>query len=195
MKHAVLYIPGLGDRSLRNRRKIFYFWRYRNVSIDFAPMNWSVSESLIIKLDRISVQISELLSTGKAVSLIGESAGASAAMQLLRRHPELNAVILLCGKTQHPNRVSPRLLRSNPALKDSLDASDVICNSLSQDEKSKILNVHPIMDPVVPVSETKIPGVRNKLLPTSGHALSIALGGTLFSPILVSFIRSKGKRG
>lgn len=191
-QHVVLYVPGLGDLNLRNRQKLLNLWHFKRVRIEICPMYWQKNEPWQKKLDRLLARIDELYAQQFFVSLIGESAGASAVVQAMKlRHSKLNAGILLCGKTQFPDRVSSRLYALNPALKNAVVASQTAVNSLTPQEKAKMLNLHPIADPVVPVKETKIPGVADAVMPVIGHALSIGFGMSIWSFRIVKFIRSK----
>lgn len=190
--HALLYIPGFGDQNLGGRRKLLSLWHFQNTSIEICSMRWSVNEPWPIKLDRLVARIDQLHAGGKVVSLIGESAGASAVTQALRlRTEKIHAVILLCGKSQHPETVNPRLFKQNPAFKVAVTESDMVARSLTDIERGKLLNLHPIFDPVVPVKETKIPGVKNARMPIIGHATSIVFANTLWSFRIVRFIRKK----
>ena len=188
--HSIIYVPGLGDTNLTSRQKLLNLWHFRNVSIEICSMKWSMDEPWHIKLDRLINRIDQLKAEGNVVSLIGESAGASAAMHALRnRHQVLHLVILLCGKSHYPERVSPRLYQRNPALKTSLVGADHIVQTLTESEGEKLLNLHPLFDPVVPVAETKISGVRDSTMPMIGHATSIVFANTLWSWRIVHFVR------
>ena len=155
-------------------------------------MNWTVDEPWHDKLNRLVSTIDRHVKAGKTLSLIGESAGASAVINALGiRSRSLRTVILLCGKTQYPDRVAAYRYRQNPALRQALIASSHIINQLTNEQKEKLLNLHPILDPVVPVSETKIPNVKNSVMPTFGHALSIVFANTIWSWWIVRFIRHR----
>lgn len=195
MKHVILYVPGLGDTNISGRKKMLAVWHYRNIRIEAVPMNWQVDEPWQDKLSRLLARIDGLTTEGVRVSLIGESAGASAVMcALQRRAQHLNAVILLCGKSQYPDHISSHLRRRNPALHAAVSESQRYIQAMSDDAKRKLLNVHPIADPVVPVQETKIPGVQNTRIPSFGHATSIVFGMTVWSFRIVHFIRKRGKQ-
>lgn len=195
MKHIVLYVPGLGDHRLDGRRKLLSLWHYRGIQIEISAKEWTVDHSWEFKLKRLVATIDRLHGPNTSISLIGESAGASAVLQALRlRQDKLNAVILLCGKSQYPERVAPRLYRKNPALRDAMIGSQAVVDTLTASEKSKILNLHPLLDPIVPVWETKIPGVKNARIPSIGHATSIIVGMSLWSWRIVSFIRWRARQ-
>lgn len=191
-QHVVLYVPGLGDRNLSGRQSLLRFWSYRSVSIEICPMNWTVDEAWQTKLSRLIDWISHYHDEGRQVSIVGESAGATAVIQALQLQPDkLKAVILLCGKSQYPNRVAQYRYKQNPALYDALVGSDAAVHKLTEMHKQKILNLHPLFDPVVPVPETKISGVKNSTMPMIGHATSIVFANTLWSWRIVRFIKKQ----
>ena len=155
-------------------------------------MNWTVDEPWHDKLNRLVSTIDRHVKAGKTLSLIGESAGASAVINALGiRSRSLRTVILLCGKTQYPDRVAAYRYRQNPTLRQALIASSQIINQLTNEQKEKLLNLHPILDPVVPVSETKISNVKNSVMPSIGHAMSIVFANTIWSWWIVRFIRHR----
>lgn len=194
-KHTVIYVPGLGDTNISGRKKLLATWHYRNVEIIAHSVSWQTDEPWNTKLQALLSKIDTYVSQGKAVSLIGESAGASAVMQALQQRSEtLNAVILLCGKSQYPDRISPYLQRKNPALHTAATGSHNYAQSMTDAAKAKVLNLHPVADPVVPVWETKIPGVQNARMPSFGHAISIVFGMTVWSFKIVKFIRKQGTK-
>ncbi len=188
--HVILYIPGLGDKNLGGRRKLLSLWHYKNVSIEICPMYWTVDETWQVKLSKLLARVDELHAQGRVVSLIGESAGATAVVQALeQRTSSLNLVILLCGKSQFPERVAAARYRDNPALKNALVASSQAVARLTPSQKSMMINLHPLFDPVVPVPETKIPEVKNIMMPSIGHATSIVFANTLWSWKIVRCIK------
>lgn len=190
-KHVVIYVPGLGDHRLTMRQRLLSTWRYKNLSIEILPMKWAYDESWNNKLSRLLSKIDRLHDDGLTVSVVGESAGATAAVQALQsRDSKVNAVVLLCGKFQQPERVASRLYQSNPALREAIIRSNNIIGELSQGQKNKILNLHPLADPVVPVWETKIPGVKEATMPVIGHITGIGFGITIWSFRIVRFVRS-----
>jgi hypothetical protein len=187
--NSIIYVPGLGDKNLRNRQKLLNLWHFRNVSIELCSMQWSVAEPWQDKLQRLLNRIEECNQAGSSVTLVGESAGASAVVNALKKTDAIDAVVLLCGKSRYPNRVAQYRYKQNPRLQDALTDSDQIARSLSNEQKQKILNLHPLFDPVVPVPETRISGVKNSTMPIIGHATSIVFANTLWSWRIVRFAR------
>jgi predicted alpha/beta hydrolase family esterase len=187
---VILYVPGLGDHSLSGRRKLLSLWHYKNTNIEISAIEWQSTGSWEDKLGRLVKQIDDISRQGMQVSLVGESAGASAVMQAFRlRSTKIRAIVLLCGKSQYPESVAPRLYERNPVLREAITGSAKVVNSLTPEERSKILNLHPIFDPVVPIRETRIIGVKASIMPIIGHATSIIFANTLWSWRIVRFIK------
>lgn len=155
-------------------------------------MDWTVDTPWEEKLTRLIGKIDGHHAEGKHVALIGESAGASAVINAVYlRSEKLTAAILLCGKSQYPERVSPHLYRKNPALLDALTDSHKIIQKLTKEQKALLLNLHPLLDLTVPVWETKIPGVSNRVFPSILHAPSIVFAMTVWSWWIVRFIKKR----
>ena len=193
-KHIVLYVPGLGDHRLKMRQRFLNLWHYKNVTTEIITMQWSIPEAWGAKLDSLTSKINSYHDLGYTVSLIGESAGASAVLQALNTRTEsLNAVILLCGKSQYPDRVAQRLYQKNPALKDAMVGSHSAVSFLTEAQRKKVLNLHPLFDPVVPVHETKILGTKDSTMPIVGHILGIGFGMTIWSFKIVRFMRKQAR--
>jgi len=191
MNHIIIYVPGLGDRDLTKRRRLLSLWHFRNVQIEICSMDWSVDVPWQTKLDKLIGRIDELAKAGHTVSLVGESAGAAAVLQALAaRDSSLNRVILLCGKFQYPERVASWRYQQNPSFKDALTLSHTLLPKLAESQKSKLVNLHPIFDPVVPVAENKTAGFKNSLMPIAGHATSIVFANTIWSWRIVRLIKS-----
>lgn len=195
--HSIIYIPGLGDHSLKGRSKLLKPWsRYKDIEIELCPMHWTVNEPWEEKLSWLINKIDHRHGEGKLVTIIGESAGATAVINALwLRSDKLHAAVLLCGKSQYPDRVSPHLYRRNPAFREALTDSHKIIQNLTHKQKDLLLNWHPILDLTVPVAETKIPGVKNKLFPALLHAISIVSAMTIWNWQVVHHIRKRAKQG
>jgi hypothetical protein len=168
-------------------------WHFRNVSIEICSMRWSIDESWDIKLRRLLKRINECNQQGMSITLVGESAGASAVINALSQTGNIDGVVLLCGKSQFPDRVAQYRYKQNPALRQSLIDSDQAVSNLTGLQKQKILNFHPIFDPTVPVAETKIADVKNSIMPIVGHATSIVFANTLWSWRIVKFARLRAR--
>lgn len=189
-QHIILYSTGVGDRTLDSRRRLFSFWRHKDVAVKIVPNNWQINEPAADKLSRLLAKIDKYYKEGKHVSIIGESAGASIATQALaQRGDKLTAVILLCGKSKQSEKIGSAYTNVNPALKEAVTASEAAIASFTEDQKAKVLNLHPFFDSIVPVAETKIAGVRDSTMPVIGHVPGIVFGLTVWSGRIVRFIK------
>ena len=190
MKHYVIYIPGLGDNKYLVQGIFVWLWRLYGVTSVTRTMNWSEgSESFEQKLSRLLVEIDEKLAKGYRVSLVGASAGASAVVNIFARQPEIGRLVIICGKIQHPETISERTYRVNQAFKESMAAVSASLDSLADTERTKILNLHPLFDPTVPVADTKIDGSREAVMKTKGHTMGILVALTIYGRSICKFIK------
>lgn len=178
----IIYVPGLGDDNLTMRQRVFGLWFYRNVSVEICAVGWSTSETWTAKLGRLSAFIQSKASSDVSITLVGESAGAAAAIQAFAANSDIvDGVVLICGKTQYADKLGAEYRRRSPALVEAVSGSSAVIATLTNDQKSRILSLRPIYDPIVVVAETKITGVKSGLIPMVGHAASIAFAITLWS--------------
>lgn len=190
MKHTVIYIPGLGDSRVGGRRLLVAGWRIYGVRPVVHQMNWADKQPFELKFRALLQHIDERISKGERVSLVGESAGASAALNAYAaRRQTIHRVACICGKLQRPETIHPATYRQNPAFAESMELLPVSLNSLAPEQLRKVRSVHPLWDPTVPVPDTLIPGAESKTIPTFGHATSIVLGDTLFGYVLTGFLK------
>jgi hypothetical protein len=188
--HLFIYVPGLGDTNLDNRQKLLSLWRIRRIKVEICAMKWGVDEPWKKKLHVLLTLIDKRAGEGYVISLIGESAGASAAMQaFVQKENSLRSLILLCGKSQHPESMSKKLIARHPALESAVKESNKVIQKLSDPQKAKILNLHPLFDPVVPVKETKISGVKHSRMPIVGHATSIVFANIFWMWRIIRFAK------
>lgn len=192
MKHVVLYLPGLGDTSLRARRLLVAGWYIYGVQPIVHPMNWSDKRPFEVKFQELLEHIDQLVSAGHTVSLVGESAGASAALNAYAARPQaIHRVACICGKLRNAQSVSSRVYRYNPAFAESMRRLPESLAGLDTIRLRRVRSVHPLHDATVPVSDTVVPGAESKTIVSVGHPTSIVLGDTLFSYTLVGFLKRK----
>ncbi len=193
-KIVIIYVPGIGDANLMGRQRAFKLWRYTNVSVQICPMDWGQDEPWSQKLDRLSELIRSLDSESTSITLVGESAGASAVTQaLVANNDQVDGVVLLCGKSQYPELLGSSYTSRNPALKAAVTASASAIAQLTADQKARILNLHAAFDPIVPVKETKIPGVKNSTIPMIGHVTSIAFALLVWNWRIIQHAKTRAK--
>ena len=191
-KHVILYVPGLGDGLDNARQLALRFWRIYGVEAYVHPMCWADGERFAPKLERLLNHIDELHAAGKRVSLVGESAGASAAMNAYAQRPNgIHRVAHICGKLRGAQNVSGYTYGRNPAFAESMAQLPKSVEQLSSSQMQRVLSVHPLADMSVPVRDTILPGINVRTIPSINHMLSIALGITIFSGLLVGFIKRR----
>ena len=153
------------------------------------PMQWYDGKPYEEKHRRIKMAIEKAEAAGYQVSLIGESAGASAAMNTFARHTSLHRLISLCGVNNYNTPISPRIFKRGPAFKQSVELlSESQAMALATRAK-RITSVTALYDSVVAVETNIIPGVRRKTIWSIGHLTTIILCLSVYSFVIVREIR------
>lgn len=190
MKRVVLYVPGLGDTKISGRKLLVASWRSYGVTPVVHQMNWADGQSFASKLDGLLRHIDDLVATGKTVSLVGESAGASAAINAYAlRTGSVHRVACICGKLRNARAISATTYGRNPAFGESMSMLTSSLANLTRGQLSRIRSVKPVADYSVPPADTIIDGAESRTIPSRGHMLSIILGCTLFGWLLVGFLK------
>lgn len=178
----IIYIPGLGDKYDNVRKKALKWWpRFHGVSAELVPMNWSIESELAPKIQRLESAIRRAAVDGKQVVLVGESAGAAVA--LLSDTTEVKKVITICGVANGAIQIGEGYAKRAAALRPAVD-------ELRKREKSNSLhkNIHSFrasFDEVVYKKHSVAKGATEHVLWSPGHMITIILGLTLLSSILV----------
>lgn len=192
MTHHVLYVPGLGDHKSQGQQTVVRWWRVFGVQGHLVPMHWLGQERFVPKLRRLLAEIDRLAVDGNEVSLVGTSAGASAVLvAFAQRQEKIAGVVCICGKINHPETIHPERFAQNPGFRDSLAELQTMLPKLGPEARRRIMSVHPLVDGSVPPADTIIPGAREKLIPTFGHAFSIAMTLVFGAYGLIRFLKSK----
>lgn len=193
-KHTVIIIPGLGDGVQLMEWATRHF-RLSGLSPLVSSVGWRDDErSFTPKLTRLVGLIDGLLEKGKTVSLIGTSAGGSAALNaFIERRDSIHRVINVCGRL----RVGPTTglwsfgdkTKTSPSFADSVVMCERHQTSLSGNDLKRVMTVVPLFDETVPRETVGIKGAHNIQIPTIEHVLSISLAMTLLSYRLTSFLK------
>lgn len=189
MKHYIIYIPGLGDRYDPLRRFLLFFWRIFGVTVEHVPMKWYDGKSYEQKYKRVDSAIRNAQTLGYTVSVIGESAGGSMAMNVFARNDSIYRMISLCGVNTARSPIASSIFRKGPAFETSVST---IADSQTDVKKQKIEHVTSITalyDPTVPIGRNMIPGARHVKLWSVGHFPTIVLALSLLSFIVVREVR------
>lgn len=191
MKHHIIYVPGLSDHRSFKQNRAIQFWRLWGATPHYSPVHWADKEAFTPKLARLVAQIDELAKEG-TVTLVGSSAGASAVLHAYAERPNtVRGVVYICGKINNPQTVSPATNAENPAFQQSLASLAGTLQKLNAGQRAHILSVRPKADSVVPIADTKIDGVHEKILPTTGHAFSIFYAILFAGPAIVRFLKNQ----
>lgn len=191
MAHHVIYIPGLGDHRARMQRLAPKYWQIFGIQGHCYLMGWNDKQEVFApKLGRLLDLIDTLAKADNTVSLVGASAGASVALIAYAARPETVAgVVCICGKINHPETVSQWRFRENPTFQESLAHLQQLLPTISPNQRSRILCLHPFHDGVVPVADTVIPGATERLIPMVGHAVSIGCALMFSAPRMMRFLK------
>lgn len=126
-------------------------------------MGWDDAEPFADKIEHLLEQIDQLKTEFNKLSLIGVSAGASAALiAYSKRTEKINAVALISGKIQNPQTINPRYFVENPAFKESIFTVQTVSGKLKPEQSKRIMSIHPYRDQTVPVGDTIIDGAVEK---------------------------------
>lgn len=162
------------------RRRALKFWSIWGVKTVFVPMNWDSEKELKPKQVRLDGAIQKAKQEGYKVSLIGESAGSTVAINTAAKY-DLH-LITVCGVNNPNMRIAPRTRQRAPALTRSLGQVSQSFATLN------LLNVHTItalFDGVVSPENASIKGAHNHRFFSFGHGFTISLCLTLLSGYIV----------
>lgn len=193
-KHTVIYVPGLGDARVRGQRLLFSSWLLWRVQPVLFRMNWADGE-FAPKFQRLLGLIDSYHDAGHRVSLVGSSAGASAVINAFAvRKDALCGVVCICGKLNNPENIGKDIRRDNPAFVESAYMVQHSLDALDFDaDRSRIQSRYALFDPIVPKEDSVIAGADNRMVPTIGHATSIASQMLFGAPFFVKFLQQRSK--
>ena len=186
MKHYVIYVPGLGDHHDGRRWLIGRGWQLFGVKMQLVPMQWDSGEAYQQKALRLKQAIVSAQQSGYTVSLIGESAGASIALNVAADTPGIHHIVTLAGVTSSDLPIWPVTKKRSPSF---VVSASKINDSLKHLDTSRIHTVHALIDRIVSPRYNDIVGAHNHQLLSVGHIPTIVLCLTLFSPFIVSLIK------
>ncbi|NCN58927.1 hypothetical protein COW99_04810 [Candidatus Roizmanbacteria bacterium CG22_combo_CG10-13_8_21_14_all_38_20] len=195
-EHKVLVIPGLGDQRVKPIEWAVSHWRNYGLEPIVHAVGWHDGEdSFEPKLNRLTDMIDQLTEAGDTVSLVGTSAGGSAAINaFIERREIVHRVINVCGRLRVGPTTGFRSFSSKSKSSSAFAQSVRLCeaheNLLSETDKQKIMTVRVLFgDELVPPETTVIQGAYNIIIPTAEHVLSIASALTVFSKPLIIFLK------
>lgn len=178
----VIFIPGLNDQNPVNKRLVGilpFLWRkYIRVHV-FYP-HWENGEPFNSKLKKVTGKIDTLLEKKYKVTLIGQSAGGSLAINAFSlRKKYLAGVVNITGRLYEGPGLRPSLKwagRKSPAFIKSVQYSqNKAIPSLTKSDRKRILTIRPIWDEIVPSETVAIKGAANMVFPFPGHLSGVLI--------------------
>jgi hypothetical protein len=194
-EHFVIVIPGLGD-GVRILEIATKHWINHEIDPVAVKMRWRDGEDFEPKLERLVESVEKLSEKGK-VSIVGTSAGGSAALNLyLERKDRIHKVVNVCGRLRVGTHIGIHSFEarsaSSPSFAQSVRLLEKRMEQFSEADKLKIMTIHPLFgDELVPANTTTIEGARNIVIPTLEHDFSIAMALTLLSKPLINFLNER----
>jgi pimeloyl-ACP methyl ester carboxylesterase len=172
--HHIIYIPGLGDNYDDTRRKALRLWRIYGVTTELVPMQWYDRRPYEEKVRAIDDAITAAFSRGQQISLVGESAGASIALNVFAHDQRIFHLVTVCGVVDADASVSPTLYARSPAFKTSMS---LLADSLAQlgEREQDIRTITSLYDPVVNQKRNIITNVHPTRIWVTGHMTAIVL--------------------
>jgi len=189
MAQHVIYVPGLGDHHPYGQDKAIRLWRFFGLQPHYFPLGWADVDGFEVKKKRLADLVDQLQGQGHTVSLVGVSAGAGAVLNLYAERPDIHAVVLICGKVNHPETVGSQVYKHNPDFKESMYLLQSNLPKLNAAQRKRILSIHPRIDHSVPPADTRIEGAHEKTLPGIGHRSGIFSGVIFGSASIGRFIK------
>lgn len=190
MRRHVIYLPGVNDNKIGQRILVKHWYIY-GVRPHYHYIGWADTyETFTQKLNKLLQRIDILNGSGKVVSLVASSAGASMAIHALAERPDkLQRVITICGKLRRPETVNDHYRLGFPPFFESISSLGDSLKKIDKSTLHKVVNIRPIYDNVVDVEDMGIDGCRSYRIATRGHAMSISLALTFFAPRIIKLIK------
>ncbi len=154
--------------------------------MQLVPMRWESNETYEQKVARLKQAIARGQQLGYIVSLIGESAGASIALNVAADTPGIRRIVTIAGVTSSDLPIWPATQKRSPSF---VASAGKINESLKHLDPSRIHTIHALIDQTVSPRYNDIPGAHNHQVPSVGHIPTIVLCLTLFSPYVVWLLK------
>lgn len=186
----LIYITGLGDASPNSQRWAVSTWRKWGVTSELFQVNWADGEAWQPKFDRLLDLIDSLVADGKAVGLVGASAGAGAAINAFAaRKDKIVGVVCISGKVNRPEVIGQGYRKKNPAFVTSAYQVEQSLAVLDVSDRRRILSRYALLDETVYKPDSRIAGARNRIVPTVGHFFTIATQLIFGAPSFIRFLK------
>lgn len=192
---TLIYVPGLFDRLKWVQflqRKAVATWRTFGVRPQVFVMGWSLDAAFDDRLGELEKLVDAALARGEKVALVGASAGATAVLALLAKHPEkISAVVTICGKIHRPDNIPEPVLELNSVFDQGLDELPALLEELGEDQLGRTLALHAYRDHIVPPEDAVLNGAHNRQIPALGHVPGIAVALLSFAPLITKFCKAQ----
>lgn len=150
-------------------------------------MDWYGSDQDYHKKRTLVLRIFDrAVQDGYTVSLIGESAGASMALNVAALRPVFHRVITIAGLNDTNTDISPSIRKRSPSFLHSVRAIGAAMKEL---DTSRVHTIRGLADFTVYARHTRIDGAHNHIVLGIGHLVTIGLCLTLFAPYIVTIIK------
>ena len=193
-RHHIMYIPGLNDQMPPNRQLTLLlplFWsRHGFVGHIMAP-HWT-SGAYEPKLQQILDTIDSLSAQGKHISLVGQSAGSSLALNAFAaRSASVAGLVILTGRLRVGGRPTlAQAARHSPAFAQSVQLAEAALPHISAEDRARIMTIRPATDRVVPPSSVPIAGANNLRSRLRGHSFGGLMLASLAARQWLAFLQS-----
>ena len=187
--NRIIFIPGLGDRKNLLSSILKWFWGGKEFEAEIFLFGWNAPESALReKQKRLLERIEELTRQGYQISLVGISAGGSAAINAFLERPEIvRQSINVCGRLYVGEGTIPSLKkasRRHPVFAASVKDCEGRLQDASHEVLARILTIRPVLyDGAVPLSTMIVEGAVNAKILCMLHLFSI--------PAILIFQRKK----
>ena len=194
-KHYVIILPGLGNETERIKQATS-FWNKYDIAIIVYDFDWhSKSDNFSSLLMRLLDTIDNLNPKQNKISLIGCSAGGSLAINAFAQNRQIHKIINVCGRLRKgPEkgfRSFKNMTRSSQMFANSVEVSETNLKTLTNRDKKRIMSMKPLLgDELVPGDTVTVDGAKNITLPSIEHVLTIGAALTIFSKIIINFLKS-----
>ncbi|MNT24336.1 Alpha/beta hydrolase family protein [compost metagenome] len=150
-------------------------------------MQWYGGGDFSQRYDAVVAAIDKAQLRGDRVVVVGESAGASMAINVVAHRPDVDGLVTVCGITNSQAEVSPLIRKKSPAFNEAISRLDSSLNMLNL---TRVCSVRAVIDSVVPKHSSVITGARQGVAWSVGHLFTITLCLSLYGGYVVYLIRT-----
>lgn len=195
-KHKCLIIPGLGDNK-KTMKLLAYGWKKWGIFTYVHSVGWyDRGCSFDQKLEEL-VNLVDELNDGTPISVVGVSAGVSAALNIFAQRSEvIRTCVNICGPVRFGNRrlcKPARMKEKSMLFAESVSMAEKNLDGLDEELRSRVLTIYPRFgDELIQRSSVKIEGAKNIEIPVPGHRTGAILAMTVWGRVILDFIMSAG---